>query len=167
LTKLNTQPAKILVLGIGNILLQDEGIGVRVIEYLQTNKRLPGGVELVDGGTAGADLIDVLADRQLVIIVDAVDFDAPAGTILRITPNDWLPRDNALSLHDLDIPQTLAMTRLLGCAPEKVVCFGIVPQTINPGMTMSHKMTALIPLIADLVLLEINTMNAPPAAVYS
>jgi hydrogenase maturation protease len=160
LTNLNTQPAKILILGIGNILLQDEGVGVRVIEHLQTDKRLPEGVELVDGGTAGADLIDVLADRQLVIIVDAVDFDAPAGTILRITPDDWLPRENALSLHDLDIPQTLAMTRLLGCAPEKVVCFGIVPQTTCPGMAMSPTLTALIPTITDLVFHEVSKAAA-------
>lgn len=160
MTNLNTQPAKILILGIGNILLQDEGVGVRVIEHLQTDKRLPEGVELVDGGTAGADLIDVLADRQLVIIVDAVDFDAPAGTILRITPDDWLPRENALSLHDLDIPQTLAMTRLLGCAPEKVVCFGIVPQTTCPGMAMSPTLTALIPTITDLVFHEVSKAAA-------
>ena len=111
-----------LVLGIGNILLSDEGIGVRVIEYLQKCP-LPDHVDLVDGGTAGADLIDVLSDRHTVIIVDAADADAPPGTIVRLTPQDWLNEYRpALSLHDLDIPQTLAMTHLLGCAPRNVIC---------------------------------------------
>ena len=62
----------ILILGIGNILLRDEGVGVRVIETLQKQK-LPDTIDLVDGGTSGADLIDILADRRKVIIVDAVD----------------------------------------------------------------------------------------------
>lgn len=146
---------KILVLGVGNILLRDEGVGVRVIEHLQ-KMPLPDDVELFDGGTAGADLIEVLSDRNVVIIVDAADFEAPAGTILRMTQEDWLPqRNTALSLHDLDIPQTLAMTKILGCAPEKVICLGIVPETIEPGMTLSHKLDALVPVIADRVLDEI------------
>jgi len=72
----------ILVLGIGNILLRDEGIGVRVIEALG-QQQLPAQVELVDGGTAGADLLDILSDRQVVIIVDAAVFDAPPGTLLK------------------------------------------------------------------------------------
>lgn len=150
------QRAKILILGIGNILLRDEGIGVRVIEYLQQNKSFPEDVELVDGGTAGADLIDVLSDRHLVIIIDAVDFDAPAGTILRFTPEHWLSRQqNVLSLHDLDIPQTLAMTQLIGCAPKKVISLGIVPKTVKPGMELSEELAILVPVIAEQILKEI------------
>ena len=74
--------SKTLILGVGNVLLCDEGIGVRVIEFLQ-KQTLPDDIELVDGGTAGADLIDILADRETVIIVDAVRSDKPAGTIVR------------------------------------------------------------------------------------
>ena len=62
----------VLVLGIGNILLRDEGVGVRVIEALGSHK-LPAGVERADGGTAGADLVDLLADRRKVIVVDAIE----------------------------------------------------------------------------------------------
>ena len=146
-----------LVLGIGNILLKDEGIGVRVIEYLQKCP-LPEDVELVDGGTAGADLIDILSDRRRVIIVDAVDLDAPPGTICRLTPRDWLTeQEHPLSLHDLDIPQTLAMTHILGCAPREVVCFGIVPKSIEPGMELTDTLAPLVPGIADMVLKEVQT----------
>lgn len=151
--------ADILVLGIGNILLQDEGIGVRVIEHLKGHP-LPENVELVDGGTAGADLIDVLADRRAVIIVDAIDYDVPAGTFFRTTPDHWLPSENALSLHNLDIRQTLAMTQLLGCAPEKVTCFGIVPETIKPGLNLSHTLNSRISSITNYILEEILTITA-------
>jgi hydrogenase maturation protease len=149
---MENQKPKTLILGVGNILLSDEGIGVRVIEYLQTQP-LPEDVELVDGGTAGADLIDVLADRETVIIVDAVELDQPPGTIFKLTPEDLLPLpDNPLSMHDLDIPQTLRMTELLGCAPKKVICFGVVPESIQPGMELTKELASLVPRIAKLVL---------------
>jgi hydrogenase maturation protease len=150
--------AKTLILGVGNILLSDEGIGVRVIEHLQTQD-LPGDIELVDGGTAGADLIDVLADRKTVIIIDAIQSNRPAGTILRLTPDDLkLQEDCALSLHDLDIPQTLKMTKMLNCAPGKVICFGVVPAYITPGMELSQTLAPLVPKIAELVLETVSTV---------
>ncbi len=74
----------VLVLGIGNILLRDEGVGVRVIEKLQLMD-LPDGVEVVDGGTAGADLLDVIAEREKVIVIDATDVNAEPGGIVRFT----------------------------------------------------------------------------------
>ena len=77
----------ILVLGIGNILLRDEGVGVRVIERM-LKMRLPDNVELVDGGTAGADLLDVLAERKKVIVIDAVQADCEPGTVLKFTADD-------------------------------------------------------------------------------
>ena len=147
-----------LILGIGNILLRDEGVGVRVIEYLQSQP-LPKDVELFDGGTAGADLIDVLSDRKHVIIIDAADADADPGTILRFTPEDFLhQRKNPLSLHDLDIPQTLAMTHLMGCAPQKVVCLVVIPESIEPGMELTDTVKALVPKLAEMVLEEIKSL---------
>lgn len=152
---MDNQRPKTLILGIGNILLSDEGIGVRVIEYLQTQP-LPADVELVDGGTAGADLIDILADRKTVIIVDAVRSDHPPGTILKFTGDDLIfSQENPLSLHDLDIPQTLKMTQLLHCAPEQVVCFGVVPEQISPDMKLSKTIADLVVPIAEMVLREV------------
>lgn len=147
-----------LVLGIGNILLKDEGIGVRVIDYLHKCP-VPDHVELVDGGTAGADLLDVLSDRRNVIIIDAADTDAPPGTVIRLTPKDWLAeQQNPLSLHDLDLPQTLAMTHLLGCAPRNVICLAVVPESVEPGMELTDTLQPLVPKIADMVLDELQSL---------
>lgn len=154
-----------LVMGIGNILLRDAGIGVRVIEYLQ-RQTMPCDVEIIDGKTVGPDLVNVLSGRRAVIIVDAVDFESPPGTILRMTPGEWQTAlEKSLSLHDLDIPQTLAMTRSLGCAPETVICLGIVPEIIQPGMTLSQTLASLVPAIAQHVLEEISSVASDSSSV--
>jgi hydrogenase maturation protease len=146
----------ILVLGIGNILLRDEGVGVRVIEQMQ-NMHLPDDVELVDGGTAGADLLDVLAERKKVIVIDAVQADCEPGTVLRFTANDLVQPDGVgMSLHELGLGEALTMTKQLGCAPADVVVFGIKPKDISCGLELSEQISASIPKVVELVLSEIS-----------
>lgn len=145
----------ILVLGIGNILLRDEGVGVRVVERLQ-QMDLPASVEAVDGGTAGADLLDVIAERQKVIIVDAVDADIEPAAILRFTGDELACNDTPdISMHDLGIAETLAMTKMLGCAPKKVVFFGVKPADLTPGLELSKPIAEAMNSVIELVLTEI------------
>jgi len=147
----------ILVLGIGNILLRDEGVGVRVIEQMQ-KMLLPEEVELVDGGTAGADLLDVLAERQKVIVVDAVQADCDPGTVLRFTADDLVQPDRVgISLHELGLGQALTMTKQLGCAPGNVVVLGIKPKDIACGLDLSPEIASCVPEVIRLVLEEIGT----------
>ena len=86
-----THSCPMLVLGVGNILLRDEGIGVRVVEAMQ-KLDLPPEVELFDGATAGMDLLNVLADRRKVIVIDAIEGDYEPGTVLRLRRRIWPPR---------------------------------------------------------------------------
>lgn len=148
----------ILVLGIGNILLRDEGIGVHVVEYLKN--KVPDFVELVDGGTAGADLLDVISDRDKVIIVDAVDAEVEHGTILRMKPEDLeVNTGQSVSLHEFGIGEMLAAAKYLGCAPHDVIIFGIKPQDISCGVGISKELIRIVPQIADIVLAEITTTD--------
>jgi len=144
----------ILVLGIGNILLRDEGVGIHVIRQL-AQRELPDGVEIFDGGTAGADLLDVIADRKKVIVVDALDADCKPATVMRFTldPSEKLTPVTG-SLHNLGIAETVAMTAQLNCAPEQVVVFGVKPASLEPGLELSHQVAATIPEITELVLQE-------------
>ena len=145
----------ILILGIGNILLRDEGVGVRVIERMQ-EITLPDDVELVDGGTAGADLLDVLAERKKVIVIDAVLADCEPGTVLRFTVDDLTQPDGVgMSLHELGLGEALKMTKQLGCAPQDVVVFGIKPRDLSCGLELSEEISASIPKVVELVLAEI------------
>ncbi len=144
----------ILILGIGNILLRDEGVGVRVIETLR-QQEIPDTINLVDGGTSGADLIDILADRRKVIIVDAVDAGKAPGTVIRFEEDDLenIP-NSALSLHELGIAETLKMTSKLNCKPKEVVFFGIQPKDISPGLELSDEIAEIVPIVAKKALKE-------------
>ena len=152
----------ILVLGIGNILLRDEGAGVHVVRELTARAErdhavLPDDVELYDGGTFGIDLLDTLANRRKVIVIDAVRADAAPGTVLRFTAADLAQREEAdLSLHQVGLCETLAMARQLGCAPEEVVIFGIVPATLESGLELSPQVAAVMPKVVELVLAELD-----------
>ncbi len=145
----------ILVLGIGNILLRDEGVGVRVIERMR-EMPVPEDVELVDGGTAGADLLEVLAERRKVIVIDAVQSECEPGTVLRFTADELVRPDGVgMSLHEVGLGESLIMTRQLGCEPEDVVVFGITPKNIESGLELTEEIAASVPKVIELVLAEI------------
>lgn len=147
----------VLVLGIGNILLQDEGVGVRVVERLQ-QMRLPPGVQTLDGGTSGADLIDAIADRAKVIVIDATDGDGEPGTVYRFTVGDLVRRVSSIgSLHELGFLDSYLMSVQLGCAPREVVFLGIQPERIQFGLDLSDKVSREVPKVIGLVLNEITS----------
>ena len=145
----------ILILGIGNILLRDEGVGVRVVEAMQA-KNLSGNVELVDGGTAGLDLLDVVADRRKVVVIDAVQADSEPATVFRFSPDEFTHQAIAItSLHQVGLLETLMMAKHLGCAPQQVVIFGIEPKEIGYGLELSAQVAAAVPKVIELVLAEL------------
>jgi hydrogenase maturation protease len=153
----------VLVLGIGNILLGDEGVGVRVVEAMR-EADLPDGVELVDGGTCGADLIDLLADRRKVVVIDALEAGATAGSLFRLSAEDLLPEEgDSISLHQLGLVDSLAMVAQLGCAPQEVVVFGIQPATLRPGLELSPDVAAAVPGVIEAVLAELRQSHEPAA----
>lgn len=118
---------RILILGVGNILFTDEGIGVRAVEWLQNHYVFPGNVTLVDGGTLGMGLMDALLQTDRVYVLDAVRGDGKPGSVYRLTDNDLRKsmsfRD---SLHQTDLVDTLIYCDILGHRPEGVV-FGMEP----------------------------------------
>ena len=151
----------VLVLGVGNILLRDEGVGVHVVQAIEArvaagDLALPEGVEVCDGGTLGLDLLDLIEGRRKAIVVDALDADAVPGTVLRFTAEDLARREAVdLSLHQLGLFEMLAMARQLGRVPEEVIIFGIVPKDMSPGLELSAEVAAVVPEVIRRVLAEI------------
>jgi len=135
---------KILVLGVGNILLTDEGIGVRTIEALEQKYRFPDNVELVDGGTAGMELLEIMANQDHVILVDAVNTGAPAGTLVSLV-DDEVPAlfRNRISPHQLGISDLLGVMSLTGEIPKHFNLFGVVPYSIDTGIELTEDMLLL------------------------
>jgi hydrogenase maturation protease len=155
----------VLILGIGNILLRDEGVGVRVVEAMRDTP-LPPDAELADGGTSGANLVDLVADRRKVIVIDALDAEAEPGSVFRLHAEDLMPRrGESISLHELGLLDTLAMASRLGCAPREVVVFGIQPKEINPGLSLSSEVQAALPKAIGAVLDELRGNLDHPTSV--
>ena len=134
---------KTLVLGIGNLVMSDDGIGVRVVQELATRCRFPAGVTVLDGGTLGLDLLPYLEGVERLLIVDAVPTDGPPGTLVRLSGAE-IPAVFAhkLSPHQVGLQDLLAVARLLGHEPAELVLWGVQPASIE--MTME-----LTPVVAD------------------
>ncbi|MCE5333794.1 MAG: HyaD/HybD family hydrogenase maturation endopeptidase [Desulfobacteraceae bacterium] len=118
---------RILVLGVGNILLGDEGTGVRVIEKLEDEYQFPENVVLYDGGTVGLRLLDPISEADFVVVIDIVRGGSAPGTIYRI-PEEDLPKKIPYksSLHELNLVETLIYSEELGNKPDAVV-IGVEP----------------------------------------
>ena len=155
----NEARAPVLVMGIGNTLLRDEGVGIRVIEAMR-GIDLPSGVELVDGATGGLDLIDVIAGRRKVIVIDAAHADAGPGTVFRMHPEDLAPPgEGSIPQHEMGLLETLKAAEALGSPPGEVVIFGIQTKEVRWGLDLSDELTAVVPRVIDLVIAELQAKS--------
>lgn len=146
-----------LILGLGNPLLGDEGIGGRVIEELR-GLELPAGVELADGGTAGLGLIGLMEGYQRVIIVDAADMGRPPGHVVRFTPSEvqFKTAEAPLSLHQIGLGEALVVAEALEMAPAELIIIGIQPGRIEAGVGLSPEVEGAIPQAIRMVLDELD-----------
>ena len=146
---------KIIILGIGNLLLKDEGVGIQLIQLLE-KEALPPGVELVDGGTSTLDILPLLKDATKIIVIDAMKAGGEPGSIYRCRPSDLIPSEDApMSLHHIDFLQALKMTKLLGEDLEpRTIIFGIEPQEIEWAIGLTPPVAEKIPVLKKLVLEE-------------
>jgi hydrogenase maturation protease len=147
---------RILVLGVGNILLHDEGVGVRVIERLLADYDFPENVELMDGGTLGVRLLDPIAQADHVIVVDAVRNGEPPGTLYYLDADFLATRVSFKnSLHQADMVDTLAYAEMLDKRPPAVIV-GVEPEDISPwGLELTETVRAQLPEMCRRVLEEI------------
>lgn len=152
----------ILVLGLGNILLSDEGVGVRAVEALQDRFDLPAGVEVVDGGTSGMDLLDQIAGREQLIVVDAIATGAPPATVVRLA-GDEVPAffRTRISPHQLGLSDVLAALRLLEAEPAAITLIGIVPDVLDLGLELSPAVGARLDTLVDMVAAELAAAGRP------
>jgi len=155
---------QVLVLGLGNILLRDEGVGVHVVRHLAEHN-LPDNVEVIDAGTAALDLLLTRRRPYKPIVIDATRAGQKTGTVykMRLGANeipDWARRlrheeSPAISLHGLGLVDALLAAEKLGCAPAELVIIGVEPQKIDYGLRLTDKIRQQIPQIIQTVLEEI------------
>lgn len=147
----------IKVLGIGNILVGDDGFGPRVLEELGT-REIPENVELIDAGVGGIAILSWIEDADKIIIVDSVQTgNEPTGTVYRFTDKEMPPSDMfMLSLHDLNLIDTINIGRVVQKMPDEIVIFGVeVVRLTEFTKEMSPEVEAAVKEVADLVMEEI------------
>ncbi len=148
----------IKVLGCGNTLVGDDGVGIRVIERLQQMK-LPENVEIIEAGVGGMMILSWIEDADKIIIIDAVQTgNEPPGTVYEFTEKELPPSDMfMLSLHDLNLVDTLNIGKLVQKMPDEIIIIGIeVKRIAEFTREVTPEVEAAIPEVLDLVLKEIN-----------
>lgn len=146
-------PGPVLILGIGNLLMGDEGIGVHVVRQLEQT-RLPDGVELLDGGTGALSLLEPLQQASRVVLVDATVDDRPPGTVRRLRPRFSAEYPRTLAAHDIGLKDLLDVFHLTGQRPD-VTLFAVSIAPLQ-GLTteLSEPISRVVPRVAELALEE-------------
>ena len=147
----------VLILGLGNPLRGDDGIGLRVIEAL--NRRgLPEGAAALDAGTGGLDLLQILEGWERAIIIDAADVGREPGQFVRFTPDEarFVGSQDAMSPHNAGLAEVLALADAVGQPLPEMVIFGVQPARIGWGEGLSKAVEATLPALVDAVFDEIN-----------
>ena len=146
----------VLILGLGNPFWGDDGIGPAVVEAL-AGLDLPPQVEVLDGGTAGLGLLGSIARRKRLLVVDAAEMDRPAGTVVRLRPEE-VRRQGAqrpLSPHQLGLVEVLALAEQLEMAPAEVLIFAVQPGHLGCGQGLSPAVQERLPPLVAAILAEI------------
>ncbi|MDX1775450.1 MAG: HyaD/HybD family hydrogenase maturation endopeptidase [Desulfobulbales bacterium] len=150
----------ILILGIGNVLLTDEGIGVRALKELERRYCFPENVELLDGGTAGIELLRHIRNRDYLIIIDAMKFGREPGTVSRLEGDD-VPAAfrTRISPHQLGLSDLLAAAMLTNELPKKLVLFGVEPKSLDIGLDLTATVEASVDKLVAAVADELRALD--------
>jgi hydrogenase maturation protease len=152
----STNREKTKVVGVGNLLFSDEGVGIHVVKKLM-GMALPPEVEVVDGGVRGLGLMGTLIGADRLIVIDAVRAGEAPGSIYRFGIQDLskYPERYKMSVHEIGIVEVLHLSRLLGRTPKTTI-IGVEPKSLEMGMDLSPEIHARVPRIIELVFDELN-----------
>ena len=152
-----------LIVGLGNPLRGDDGIGTRVIQMLVA-ETLPGGVEVVEGGTQGLGLVSLMEGWRRVILVDAANVGQPPGGFVRFTPQEarLLGGDQHISIHNAGLRDALLLAETLDLLPDEIVIYGMQPANIDWDSSLSPEVEATMPELVKAILDELGTGSPTP-----
>ncbi|HXW08279.1 MAG TPA: hydrogenase maturation protease [Vicinamibacterales bacterium] len=153
----------IRVLGLGNVLMSDDGFGPYVVRVLEATCDFRPDVEVIDVGTPGLDLTPYLLDAEAVIFIDTVKAPGPAGRIQTLRIEDMLrmPPQPRLGPHDPGVKEALLTVAAAGRGPRDVLLVGVVPGGLEPGVSLSPPVRAAVPAAVLAVLDELERLGAP------
>jgi hydrogenase maturation protease len=155
----------IRVLGIGNVLMADDGLGPFIVRVLEAEYEFPERVELVDAGTPGLDFTPFLDGARAVIVIDTVHSDGPPGTIRRYDMAQLLatPPPARINPHPPGLREALMAAELTDSTPDESIIIGVVPESIEAVARVGATMRAAVPGVVSAVLAELERLGAAPA----
>lgn len=150
----------LLVLGLGNLLLEDDGVGAAAVALLLERYEAPRGVQVLDGGTLGLSLLPYLDAADAVILVDAVRAEGRPGSLVRLDGEDVAPAvATRLSPHQVGVADLLDGARWLGRYPERVVLLGLVPESMDLAVGLSPRVQPALPALIECVVDEARALG--------
>ena len=147
-------------MGVGNLLMGDEGIGIEVVKRLEELPKAGQGsvgYDIIDAGTAFFNIVSALRGYKKLIIVDAVHGGEPPGTVYRFTFEDIQGMEcSAVSLHDFGVVESIQLERLVARLPEEIVFYGIEPESVQLSMELSPVILEKVEYVVRKILEELN-----------
>jgi len=158
------QPLKTGILGVGNLLLGDEGFGVHVINRLQESYRFPASVELLDGGTAGIMLSPFIEDKDILFVIDVVSLDADPGSIHLFGHEDVCTGNiqTRMSPHQVGLLEIIDLCRLREKAPQRIEMITVVPADLSTRIGLSRPLVRAVDRVIALLLGRLEKMDIFP-----
>jgi hydrogenase maturation protease len=149
-------PGRTTVIGLGNPLMGDDGLGIVAVERLQARYELPATVEVVDGGTWGMRLLPAIEDAESLLLIDAIDLDKPPGTEVTLGREE-LPRTffHKLSPHQIDVGEVLALCEVRGRLPRQAIAIGVQPEHVAFGAPLSDTVASRVDAVVGSVVRQL------------
>ncbi len=130
-------PSDTVVVGVGNSILSDDGVGVHAARLLESDPRVPASVTILDGGTIGLELLPYVSDASRVLFLDAVNSGSAPGTLARMTGKELLGTAGGCSAHQLGVADLIAALFLVSAVPQEIVVLGVQPAYTDWGTTLT------------------------------
>jgi hydrogenase maturation protease len=154
--------SQLLILGLGNLLCTDDGVGPVAAQAIAETRVVPDGVQVLDGGTLGLALLAYLEDAERAILVDAIEIDAPPGTLVRLEGDEVGPAvAGHLSVHQVGVSDLIEAARWREKIPPKLVLIGVVPESTELGVELSPRVQAALPALLNAVYDEARALGFP------
>ena len=152
----------LLILGLGNILCRDDGVGILAVDTLVQRHGETPGVRILDGGTLGLGLLSHIRDSEVVILIDAIEADESPGTLIRLEGEEVEPAvRHRLSVHQIGVADLLDALRLLGAMPPRLILLGLVPTETSLGLGLTPAVRSGMPKLIAAVLHEATSLGHP------
>jgi hydrogenase maturation protease len=151
-----------VVVGVGNSILSDDGVGIHAVRLLERDPRLPANVDVLDGGTLGLELLPYISDSSRILFLDAVNTGAAPGTPIRMTAEEVLGIKTGVSVHQLGVSDLISALALTAIHPQEIILLGVQPANTDWGTELSPGVGAALPGLIDAAVAQLALWQTCP-----